>query len=173
MLWVTRRSIRVNRTATGWLVRRFVDPDATFRFTDPAEVAAVERSDRAIGFDAPGARYPHKDRKGRCSFEALVEEYRPADRALRELARIVHDADFPAEVPSRPVVPRFSAFDVVTLFTAPLAPTNAPVVEAAGLRAISSGFPLVSADDHETLQRAAFLYDSLYASLAQRLVLKR
>jgi hypothetical protein len=172
MLWVTRRCIRVNRTATGWLVRRFVDPEATFRFIDPAEVAAVERSDRAIGFDAPGARYPHKDGQGRCSFEALVEEYRATDRALRHLARIVHDADFPGEVRSRPVGPRL-AFDVVSLLAAPVAPTNAPVVEAAGLRAISSGFPLVSADDHQTLQRAAFLYDSLYASLSQRLALKR
>jgi hypothetical protein len=57
MLWVTRRCIRVNRTATGWLVRRFVDPAATFRFIDPAEVAAVERADRAIGFDAPDAHW--------------------------------------------------------------------------------------------------------------------
>ena len=169
MLWVTRRCIRVNRTATGWLVRRFVDPAGTFRFVDPAEVASVERSDRAIGFDAPGARYPHKDGRGRCSFEALVEEYRPTDRALRALARIVHDADFPAEARSRPVVRQLSAFDVVSLLTGPLAPTDVPVAEAAGLRAISSGFPLVSADDHETLLRAAFLYDALYASLAARL----
>ena len=169
MLWVTRRYIRVNRTATGWLVRRFVDPAATFRFIEPAEVAAVERSDRAIGFDAPDARYPHKDTRGRCSFEALVEEYRPADGALRALARIVHDADFLGEVLSRPAVRRLSAFDVVSLLAGPGAPADVPVSEAAGLRAISSGFPLVSTDDHETLQRAAFLYDALYASLAERL----
>ena len=173
MLWVTRRCIRVNRTATGWLVRRFVDPAATFRFIDPAEVALVERSDRAIGFDAPGARYPHKDGRGRCSFEALVEEYRPTDRALRTLARIVHDADFPGEVLSRPAPRRQIAFDVVSLLARPGDPADAPVAEAVGLRAISSGFPLVSADDHETLQRAAFLYDALYASVAERLALKR
>jgi hypothetical protein len=165
MLWVTRRCIRVNRTATGWLVRRFVDSEARFRFIDPAEVASVERSDRAIGFDAPGARYPHKDGRGRCSFEALVEEYRPTDRALRALACIVHDADFPGDARSRPGVGRVSAFDVVSLLAGP----GAPVAEAAGLRAISAGFPLVSADDDETLQRAAFLYDALYASLAERL----
>jgi len=173
VLWVTRRCIRVNRTATGWLVRRFVDSEAAFRFIDPAEVASVERSDRAIGFDAPGARYPHKDGRGRCSFEALVEEYRPTDRALRALARIVHDADFPGDARSRPAVRPASAFDVVSLLAGPGAPAGAPagapVAEAAGLRAISSGFPLVSADDHETLQRAAFLYDALYASLAERL----
>ena len=168
MLWVTRRCIRVNRTATGWLVRRFVDPAATFRFIDPAEVVLIERSDRAIGFDAPGVRYPHKDGRGRCSFEALVEEYRPTDRALRTLARIVHDADFPADVLSRPARRRPSAFDVVSLLVGSKADAEIPVPEAAGLRAISAGFPLVSADDHETLQRAAFLYDALYASLAQR-----
>ena len=173
MLWVTRRCIRVNRTATGWLVRRFVDPAGTFRFVDPAEVAAVERSDRAIGFDAPGARYPHQDGWGRCSFEALVEEYRPTDRALRTLARIVHDADFPGEVRSRPAPGRPIAFDVVSLLAGPGVPAEVPVAEAVGLRAISSGFPLVSADDHETLQRAAFLYDAFYASLAERLALKR
>jgi hypothetical protein len=168
MLWVTRRYIRVNRTATGWLVRRFVDSAATFRFTDPTEVAAVERSDRAIGFDAPGARYPHKDGRGRCSFEALVEQYRPADAALRALARIVHDADFPAEARRRPALPWSSAFDVVSLLGSPAA-TDIPVAESAGLRAISCGFPLVFADDHETLERAAFLYDALYASLVERL----
>jgi len=41
--------------------------------------------------------------------------------------------------------------------------------DAAGLRTISRGFPLVAADDHETLDRCAFLYDALYASLQERL----
>src|SRR4026208_1886453 len=95
MLWVTRSKIKVNRTATSWLVRRFVDPAARFRFIEPGEVAAVERRDRAIGFDAPGVRYPHQDGRGRCSFEALVEEYQPTDRALRAMARIAPDAAFP------------------------------------------------------------------------------
>ena len=39
--------------------------------------------------------------------------------------------------------------------------------ESAGLRAISAGFPLVAADDDETLERASFLYDALYASLRE------
>ena len=56
MLWVTREQIRVNRTATAWLVRRFVDPQAEFVFVAPAEVARIQRERNAIGFDAPGAR---------------------------------------------------------------------------------------------------------------------
>jgi hypothetical protein len=87
MLWVTRQQIRVNRAATGWLVRRFVDPDAKFCFVLPAEVTRIQAEERAVGFDAPGARYPHKDGAERCSSEALVEEYRPDDVALEELAR--------------------------------------------------------------------------------------
>ncbi len=139
MQWVTRRQIRTNRTATAWLIRRFVDPSATFTFVEPGEVADVERRTGAIGFDAPGARYPHKDDDGRCSFEALVQEHCPDDPALRALARIVHSADFNEGLVAVP--------------------------EAAGLIAISQGFPLVAKDDHETVERASFLYDALYASL--------
>lgn len=142
MKWVTRKSIRVNRTATAWLIRRFIDPQAVFLFVEPDEVAEIQRREGAIGFDAPGATYPHKDEKGRCSFEALVEEYHPQDSALRELARIVRGADFREEVSLTP--------------------------ESAGLRAISHGFPLVAKDDGEVLEKAAFLYDSLYAVLKHR-----
>jgi len=140
MKWVTRRSIRVNRTATAWLVRRFLDPAASLLFVAPEEVAQVQKAHDASGFGAPGATYPHRDGKGRCSFEALVEERLPDEAALRALARIVHGADFDE------------------LHIAP---------ESAGLRAISRGFPLVSANDEETVAKASFLYDALYAALKQ------
>ena len=142
MKWVTRRRARVNRIATAWLVRRFVDRDAEFLFVEPDEVAAVQVDRKATGFDAPGATYPHRDGQGRCSFEALAEEHRPEDAALRAMARIVHCADFPDDVQDVP--------------------------EAAGLRAISRGFPVVARDDHEALERASFLYDALYAALLER-----
>ena len=145
MKWVTRRQLRVNRAAMAWLVRRFVDPAAEFLFVEPDEVTWVEREAGAIGFDAPGARYPHRDERSRCSFEALVDECRPDDAALRCLALIVRSADCPKALALTP--------------------------EGAGLRAISRGFPLVARDDHETVDRSAFLYDALYASL--RLELQR
>ncbi|MFL5370947.1 MAG: chromate resistance protein ChrB domain-containing protein [Myxococcales bacterium] len=142
MKWVTRRSARVNRIATAWLVRRFIDAQAVFLFVEPEQVAAVQDEQGATGFDAPGARYPHRDQQGRCSFEALAAEHRPGDGALQELARIVHCADFPDEVQDVP--------------------------EAAGLRAISRGFPLVARDDHDAVEKASFLYDALYAALQNR-----
>jgi len=138
--WVTRCRPRVNRTATAWLIRRFVDPGAEIFFVAPDAVAGIQQREGAIGFDAPGATYPHRDARGRCSFEALAQEHRPDDAALQKLARIVHGADFADELHTTP--------------------------ESAGLRAISRGFPLVAAEDHEIVAKAAFVYDALYASLA-------
>jgi hypothetical protein len=143
MMWVTKKRIKVNRAATAWLIRRFIDPDAIIVFVEPNEVADVQHREGAKGFDAPGATYPHADARGRCSFEALVEEHCAADPALIALARIVRGADFRDELGITP--------------------------ESAGLRAISDGFPLVAENDEETVAKASFLYDSLYASLRERL----
>jgi hypothetical protein len=141
--WVTRRTIRVNRAATAWLIRRFVDADAEILFVDPADVAAVQTSDGALGFDAPGATFPHEDAKGRCSFEQIATKYCFSDHALREMGRIIGAADLPVRATER--------------------------AEAAGVRAICTGFPLVAGDDHETVARSAFLFDALYASVTSRM----
>ncbi len=139
MKWVTRKRIHVNRTATGWLIRRFLDPKAEILFVEPEQVSAIQDREGAIGFDAPGATYPHRDVRGRCSFELLVEEKFPTDEALGLLAKIVHGADFPAEMDA--------------------------TRESAGVWAISQGFTEIAQDDAEILDRASFLYDSLYAHL--------
>ncbi len=132
----------MNRTATAWLIKRFLDPEAEIVFVEPGEVAPVQERQKAIGFDAPGARYPHKDQLGRCSFEQLVHERLARDGALLALAEIVHGADFPDEAQGAP--------------------------EAIGLWAISQGFTDVGRDDQEIAARASFLYDSLYAHLRHR-----
>jgi len=60
MQGVTRRSIRVNRLATAWLICRFIDPQAVFVFVEPAQMADIQYREDAVGFDAPGATYRHK-----------------------------------------------------------------------------------------------------------------
>src|SRR5882724_7658222 len=141
MKWITRKEIRVNRTATCWLIRRFLDPEAEFLFVPQEEVAAAQSALGATGFDAPEAIYPHRDEKGFCSFAALVYERLGHNPVLVEMARIVQAADFKDQLDAHPA--------------------------ARGLALISHGFPLVTKDDHETAQHASFLYDALYASLKE------
>jgi hypothetical protein len=139
MKWVTREKIRVNRTATCWLIRRFIDRKAEFIFASPADISSIQAEQGAIGFDAPNATYPHKNESGLCSFAALVRERFSGNEVLMEMARIVQAADFRDQLDDHPA--------------------------ARGLQLISHGFPIVTQDDHETARRAAFVYDSLYASI--------
>jgi hypothetical protein len=84
--WVTRLRPQVDRIASAWLIKRFIDPEAVFVFADPAEFPAD-----AIPFDAPGAELSHEGED--CTFETLVRRARLRDRRLVRLAEIVHEAD--------------------------------------------------------------------------------
>ncbi len=141
MKWITRPGIRVNRTATCWLIKRFLDPEAQFVFVSADKVASLEAESGVTGFDAPAATYPHQDAQGLCSFAALVHERLVQDSALIEMARIVQAADIKGELENHPA--------------------------AYGLQMISRGFPLVTRDDYETVERASFVYDALYASITE------
>jgi hypothetical protein len=141
MKWITRENIRVNRTATCWLIKRFLDKEAEFVFVPADEVASIQSESGGTGFDAPGATYPHKDAQGLCSFAALVRERLAHDPVLVEMARIVQAADIAGQLDDHPA--------------------------AHGLQLISQGFPLATKNDHETVERAAFVYDALYASIME------
>ena len=91
MRWATRAGVHVDRTASAWLIRRFIDPDAEFLFVgDPDEVPAD-----ATPFDMRGAELSHKG--GDCTFETLLRRYELDDPALWAIARIVHEADLEDE----------------------------------------------------------------------------
>ena len=82
--WVTRRRPGVDRMASAWLIRRFVDPKAVFAFVDkPAE------SD--VPFDMYAGGFGH--RGGLCTFEVLCEEFGIAAAPVARIAQIVHDLD--------------------------------------------------------------------------------
>lgn len=86
MRYYTRRRPHVDRCASAWLLKRFVDPKAEFAF--------VEEGDHlpgAIPFDISGAELGH--RRGRCTFEAILAKHKVKDPALVELGRIIRSAD--------------------------------------------------------------------------------
>jgi hypothetical protein len=84
--WVTRPRPHIDRVASAWLIKRFIDPEARFAFAPPAEFP-----EGAIPFDAPGVELSHHGED--CTFETLLKRARLRDRRLVRLAEIVHEAD--------------------------------------------------------------------------------
>ena len=87
-VWVTRQGVFIDRIASAWLIRRFIDPDADFRFV-PAK--GYRRRPDEIRFDMYQGEYTHVG--DRCTFETLLAEFRLANPALRAIGEIVHDID--------------------------------------------------------------------------------
>jgi hypothetical protein len=86
----------VDRTACIWLIRRYLDPEASFSFFgDPAEAP-----EGAELFDVVGARLSHRGED--CSFETFLKDYDLEDPMLGEIAEIIHDADLMDEKYARP-----------------------------------------------------------------------
>jgi hypothetical protein len=82
--WVTRPRPSIDRLSSAWLIRRFIDPLATFAFTpDPGP--------EDVPFDMPGIGFTHQGVM--CTFETLVTEFRIQDPVVLRLSRIVHDLD--------------------------------------------------------------------------------
>ena len=89
--WVTRPGIKVDRMASAWFIRRFVDPKARFRFVDPAS----PRKNGELRFDMVGGDFTHEE--DRCTFETLVRRVGVPDAGVQALAEIIHDLDLKDE----------------------------------------------------------------------------
>lgn len=86
--WVTRTGIQIDRIASAWLIRRFIDADARFRFVS---AGAKDHDPGEIQFDMVGGEFTHEGE--RCTFETLAARAGIVDPAVASLARIVHDID--------------------------------------------------------------------------------
>jgi hypothetical protein len=89
--WATRSGCHVDRAACAWLIRRFVDPQATFAFVDDADDPPAD----ATPFDMVGVELSHHGDD--CSFETMLRHFSLDDAVLWDLARIVHEADLADE----------------------------------------------------------------------------
>jgi hypothetical protein len=86
-LWVTRRNLFIDRLASIWLIKRFIDKRARFSF-----VAEGESVEGAIGFDLFGGEFTHRGED--CTFETMINQLGlSGDAGLRQVAEIVHDMD--------------------------------------------------------------------------------
>jgi cell fate (sporulation/competence/biofilm development) regulator YmcA (YheA/YmcA/DUF963 family) len=95
--WVTRKGIHVDRMASAWLIRRFIDPAAKFKWVAPKGYVPA---DGELRFDMYEAEFTHVGNL--CSFEVLMQRTAQKDRALQAIAEIVHDIDIKDERYQRP-----------------------------------------------------------------------
>jgi hypothetical protein len=136
MQWVTREHPHTDRIACPWLIKKFIDPEAEIVFLPRDQVLDYAERQTAISFDAPNARFTHRD--GLCSFEVLVEEYNlGGDAALALVAKVVQGADVSEDADATP--------------------------QSRGLEAIARGFMQLGVDDQEQLRLELPVYDALYA----------
>src|SRR6266699_2864477 len=111
MKWITRTRPKTDRIACPWLIIKFIDPAAEILYVPAGQVLAAAEREDAISFDAPGARYDHRD--GKCTFEVLIDDHRlDSDPALLRLAKIVHAADIAADLDTDPAGPGLLAIGV-------------------------------------------------------------
>src|SRR5499427_9390631 len=86
--WVTREGVYADRIASAWLIRRFIDPEARFKFVSGKGYRPQEGE---LRFDMFEAELTHEGDK--CTFEELMERAALKDPALRAIAEIIHDID--------------------------------------------------------------------------------
>lgn len=130
--WVTRTGVHVDRIASAWLVRRFIDENAVFKFVPPKGYVPSEGE---LRFDMFQAEFTHED--DRCTFEVLLARTGlGTDPALKALGEIVHDIDLKDGKFGRE--------------------------EAGGLKTLIAGLCLATRDDADRIARGSVLFDDLY-----------
>ena len=135
--WVTRRGIKVDRIGSAWLIRRFIDPQATLRFVDPV---AYRHAEQELRFDMYEGEFTHEG--DLCTFEVLIARYKllGAHPALTPLAEMVHDIDLKDGRYQRP--------------------------ETTGLVRMLEGIYARYVDDESRLTNGSLVFDSFYQGFA-------
>lgn len=86
--WVTRKNVFVDRIASAWLIRRFIDPGATFKFSAARDYAPASGE---LRFDMFEGEFTHEG--DRCTFEVLAAKFLPRDKTLAAIGELIHDID--------------------------------------------------------------------------------
>jgi len=137
-VWVTRQGIYVDRIGCAWLIRRFIDQEARFRFV-PAK--GHKPMPGELRFDMFEAEFTHEG--DRCTFEVLLDRAGLAgDPALRAIGEIVHDIDLKDAKYGRE--------------------------EAAGIAQLITGIATPDTPDEQRIERGSSVFDMLYDSFSRK-----
>ncbi|WXG44558.1 MAG: chromate resistance protein ChrB domain-containing protein [Promethearchaeati archaeon SRVP18_Atabeyarchaeia-1] len=142
MLWVTRKQPHVDRCASAWLIRRWIDKEAEFEFISRDE--PIPKG--SIAFTLPKAEIKPVEGKT-TTFDALAKRYGVQDAVALKVGTFIHDFEVDAE--ENPSRVRFK--------------------ETLGLCYVLKGLEKVSRTDHETIEKAMAVVDAFFASLKEAL----
>lgn len=132
--WATRKNPFVDRMASAWLIKQFIDPKAAFAFIEERELAGL--GSKAVAYDIRGGEFTHVGEL--CTFEVLVKSFGIRDKAVKKIAGIVHDLDVKDEKYHHP--------------------------ETSGIEEILTGIRKTAKDDADALERGMAVFEMLYAS---------
>jgi len=139
MLWVTRHKPHVDRCASAWLIKRFIDKEAIFEFVSKNS----EIPKGAIGFTLPKAEI-RPEGGVKTTFDVLLERYKVQDSVLKKIKEIIRDYEFNEENLDK-----------------------AQLRETLGLCYVLKGLEKTSQTDAETIWKALAVMDALYATLKE------
>lgn len=132
--WVTRKGVHVDRIASAWLIRRFIDPEASFRFVDATRY--IHQADE-LRFDMFGGEFTHQG--SLCTFEVLLSTHNlRGDGGLEAVAEVIHDIDLKDDQYQR--------------------------AETAGVARLVNGLCSQTVSDELRIERGSFIFESLYRS---------
>lgn len=141
LLWVTRHEPHVDRCASAWLIKNFIDKEALFEFI--SKESPIPKG--ATAFTLPGAEI--RPVEGRSTtFDVLVEKFKVKDPVVGKIRELLHDFEITA------------GEDVAKVKHA----------ETVGICLILRGLARTSRTDHETIAKAMIVMDALYAELKAR-----
>lgn len=132
--WATRKKPFVDRMASAWLIKRFVDKKAAFAFIDEKDIETLGKD--TVAFDVRGGEFTHAG--DMCTFETLVRTFAIKDKAAKKIAELVHELDM-----------KDSKYNVP---------------EAKGIEDILSGIRKTAKSDTEILEKGMDVFEMLYAS---------
>jgi len=134
MKWITRERPKIDRIACPWLIKNFLDKEASFFFVPPEQVLLKANEMNAIPFDISGVEYSHDGEF--CTFDKIIKKHNITEPVLLKLAVIIRGADT-------------DRFELAR--------------QSAGLWAISAGLSYNYKNDFEMLEIGMKIYDALYS----------
>ena len=132
--WATRKRPFVDRFASAWLIKKFIDKNASFTSIDEKDLDNMAKD--VIPFDIRGGRFTHAG--DLCTFEVLMKSFSLKDKTLRKIAEIVHELD--------------------------LKDDKFRTSEAKGIEDILSGIRKTAKNDSESLEQGMAIFEMIYVS---------